>query len=98
MFQIIYSIRHKECGLTRLSDYKIRSREELKLYPDIKPLRVHCNKCGLEVDPTHFEVLESVRLSVQDVVKETPISEFNKMPGALPTPGFEVIELGEDAL
>jgi hypothetical protein len=43
-------------------------------------------------------VWESVRLSVQDVVKETPISEFNKMPGALPTPGFEVIELGEDAL
>jgi hypothetical protein len=98
MFQIIYSILHKECGLTRLSDYRIRSREDLKLYPDIKPLKLHCNKCGLEVDPTHFEVWESVRLSVQDVVKETPISEFNKMPGALPTPGFEVIELGEDAL
>jgi hypothetical protein len=44
------------------------------------PLKIHCNRCKLEVDLTHFEVWESVRLSMQDIAKKTPISEFKTKP------------------
>ena len=73
MFQIIYSTRHKECGLTRLSDYRIMTREDLKRYPDIKLSMLHCDKCGIGIEPTHFVVIEDVRLSIQELVEETPL-------------------------
>jgi hypothetical protein len=79
MFQIIYSTRHKECGLTRLSDYRIMTREDLKRYPEIKPRMLHCDKCGLGIEPTHFVVIEDVRLSIQELVQETPIEKFDKV-------------------
>jgi hypothetical protein len=79
MFQIIYSVRHKDCGeLSSLSDYRINSREDLKLYSDIKPLKMHCRKCYLEVDATHFEVWDSERLGVKRIVEETPIDRLNE--------------------
>jgi hypothetical protein len=79
MFSIIYSIRHKDCGeLSSLSDYRIRSREDIKLLPDIKPLKMHCRKCYLEVEPTHFEVWESERLGVKKTIEETPINQLNE--------------------
>jgi hypothetical protein len=80
MFQIIYSTRHKECGdLIMLSDYRIMSREDLKYYPDIKPRKLHCNKCGVAIEPTRFVVIENVRLSEKMIVEETPIEEFDKV-------------------
>ena len=64
MFQIIYSTRHKECGLTRLSDYRIMTREDLKRYPDIKLSMLHCDKCGIGIEPTHFVVMDYVLYSL----------------------------------
>jgi hypothetical protein len=78
MFTIIYSTRHKECGeLSSLSDYRINSRDYLKLHPDIKPLKMHCRKCFLEIDATHFEVWESERLGVKKTIEATPINQLN---------------------
>ena len=78
MFSLIYSARHKDCGaLTFLSDYRFKSREDLKLHPDIKPIKMHCRQCYLEMDATHFEVVESVGLGVKPIVEETEIENLN---------------------
>ena len=80
MFSIIYSVRHKDCGeLTFLSDYRVMSRDALKLYPEIKPLKMHCCKCYLEVEATHFEIVESEGLGVKYPVKDTPIDQLNNV-------------------
>jgi hypothetical protein len=77
MFQIIYSVQHKDCGeLTRLSDYRIMSREDLKLHPDIKPLKMECRQCILEIDATYFEVWESEGLGMKKIVEVTPIDQL----------------------
>ena len=71
MFSIIYSVRHKDCGeLTFLSDYRVMSRDALKLYPEIKPLKMHCRICYIEVEATHFEVWEPERLGVKKLLKK----------------------------
>jgi hypothetical protein len=77
MFSIIYTVRHKDCGeLTLLSDYRIMSLDDLKLHPDIKPLKIQCRKCYLEVEATNFEVWESERLGVKNTIEETPIDQL----------------------
>jgi hypothetical protein len=84
MFSIIYSVRHKDCGeLTFLSDYRIKSRDDLKLHSDIKPLKMHCRICYLEVEATHFEVWEPERLGVKKTIEETPIDQLNNVCGML---------------
>ena len=80
MFSIIYSVRHKACGeLTFLSDYRFKSRDDLKLHSDIKPLKMRCRICYLEVEATHFELWESVSLGVEKVVKETPVDQLSNV-------------------
>ncbi len=49
------------------------TREDLKRYPDIKLSMLHCDKCGIGIEPTHFVVIEDVRLSIQELVEETPL-------------------------
>jgi hypothetical protein len=84
MFSIIYIVRHKACGeLTFLSDYRIKSRDDLKLYPDLMPLKMHCRICYLEVKATHFEVWEPERLGVKKTIDETPIDRLNEVCGQL---------------
>jgi len=79
MFSINYSARHKDCGeLTILSDHRFKSRDDLKLYPAITPVKMHCRKCYLEMEPTHFEIWESVRLGVEKIVDETPIDRLDE--------------------
>ena len=80
MFTVIYTVRHKACGeLTLLSDYRIKSRDDLKLYPVIKPIQMHCRKCYLEIEATNFEVWESLRLGVKKIIEETPIDQLNEV-------------------
>ena len=80
MFSIIYSVRHKDCGeLTFLSDYRVMSRDALKLYPEIKPLKMHCCKCYLELEATHFEVVESEGLGVKNTIEVTTIEQFDEI-------------------
>jgi len=77
MFQLIYNTRHT-CGeLIYLSDYRFKSREDLKLHPDIKPLEMHCQKCLLETDATYFEVWESEGSGMKKIVEVTPINQLN---------------------
>ena len=84
MFSIIYSVRHKDCGEpTFLSDYRIKSRQDLMLHPDLMPLKMHCRKCCLEVKTTHFEVWEPGRLWMKKTIEETPIDQLNNVCGKL---------------
>ena len=80
MLSIIYSVRHKACcELTFLSDYRIKSRDDLKLHSDIKPLKMHCRKCYLEAKATHFELWEPERLGMKKTIEETPINLLNEV-------------------
>ena len=54
----------------------LMSRDDLKLHPDIKPLKMHCRKCYLEIEATNFEVWESERLGVKKIIEETPIDQL----------------------
>jgi len=79
MFSINYSARHKECGeLTILSDHRFKSRDDLKPFPNVTPVKMHCRMCYLELVPTHFEIWESVRLGVAKIVGETPIDRLDE--------------------
>jgi len=66
-----------------LSDYRITSREALKYYPGMKPPKLHCKKCGAALDPTHFVVIENIRLNVNMIVEETSIAEFDRVIDSL---------------
>jgi hypothetical protein len=79
MFQLIYNTRHI-CGeLIYLADYRFKSREDLKLHPYIKPLKMECRKCLLETDATYFEVWESEDLGMRKIVEVTPIDRLNEV-------------------
>jgi hypothetical protein len=78
MFQLIYNTKHT-CGeLIQLSDYRFKSREDLKLNTEIKPLTLRCRNCWLEVDATYFEIWESERLGVKRIIEDTPIDQLNE--------------------
>ena len=61
----------------------IQSREDLKQYPDIQQLKMHCRICYLEVEANHFEVWEPERLGVKKTIDETPIDQLNNVCGML---------------
>jgi len=78
MFSLIYSTRHTDCGtLVRLSDYRFKTRDDVKLNKDFEPPKLHCPKCWLEIDAAHFELWESVGLGVKKTIDETPIDQLN---------------------
>ncbi len=84
MFSMVYSVRHNDYGeITFRSDYRIRSRKDLKLHPDLMPLKMHCRKCYLEIKATHFEVWEPERLRVKKATEETTIDQLNNVCGML---------------
>jgi hypothetical protein len=63
----------------RLSDYRLKSQEDLKLHQNFEPLKLHCPNGLLEINATNFEVWESERLSVKRIVEETSIDQLNEM-------------------
>ncbi len=76
MFSLIYSTRHTSCGqLVRISDYRFQSREDLKLHQNFEPLKLHCPKCLLEINATHFEPWEFVRLGMERIADEMPLEQ-----------------------
>ena len=78
MFSLIYIARHSTSGqLAQLSDYRITSRADLK--KEFEPLKLHCPKCYLELNATHFEIWESVRLGVQRIVDKTNIDDLKEV-------------------
>jgi hypothetical protein len=75
MFELIYLTRHSFCGqLIQLSDYRIKSRVDLK--QKIELLKLHCPKCWLEINATHFEVWGSERLGLKRIVDEMSIENL----------------------
>ena len=57
---------------------RLLSRDDLKLHPDIKPLKMHCRRCYLEIEATIFEVWESLRMGVERIVDDTPINQLTE--------------------
>jgi hypothetical protein len=73
-------IAHHTCGReAKRSDYRIKSREDLKREENLKPLKLRCHPCWLEIDATHFEIYEDERLGLKLIVGEMEVEKLGEV-------------------